>query len=247
MWAVLGSQEQRWLSRRWPHLWGLWPHLWGLGTGDRAQRVVTHERAVFREGKNESQDLELHLGAGARGPGVPGCVQGTDFGLQATCPLPQPSGQPWSLAITDASVALSREGGGLTEAPGTAAASSVPCTPAQPAPSPPPRSAAGPARWPRAGTHSQGSGASAASVVSCQAKDRGRRYGTDSGRGDNRLGRSHSCEPNETRAHRGPRASPPPPLTWSLLMLILGLAVSSGGCRATSPNFTVSGRAKEHD
>lgn len=74
-----------------------WPNLWGLRTGDGAQRVVIHERAAFREVKNESQDLKLQLGAGARGSGVPGCVQGMDFSLEATCPSPPPVGSPGPL------------------------------------------------------------------------------------------------------------------------------------------------------
>lgn len=55
---------------------------------------------------------------------------------------------------------------------------------------------------------------------------------------------SNSCMPGENVAfHAGSR---PGLLTWPLLALDLGWAVSSGGCRATSPNFTGSGGTEEH-
>lgn len=67
---------------------------------------------------------------------------------------------------------------------------------------------------------------------------------------------SDSRTPGENAAFRlqavGPAAlgdtqgHPPPLLTWPPPLLILGWAVSSGGCRATSPNFTVSAGAEGH-
>lgn len=53
----------------------------------------------------------------------------------------------------------------------------------------------------------------------------------------------HLCALGQAARARG---EPPAPLTWPPLPLVLGLAVSSGGCKATSPNSTVSGRTEEH-
>lgn len=93
----------------------------------------------------------------------------------SACPAPAQVQQLWSLVITVASLASSRERSGVavaTESPAAAAAFSLaPCRHSRPAPSPPPRSSVWPVRWSEAGTHHRGLEASSASVISCQAEE----------------------------------------------------------------------------
>lgn len=130
------------------------------------QRMVTPERAVSREKKQEpapppeSQTMFWERTLDCR---------------PSACPAPAQVQQLWSLVITAASLASSRERGGVavaTESPAAAAAVSLaPCRCSRPAPSPPPRSSVWPVRWSEAGTHHRGLKASSASVISCQAEE----------------------------------------------------------------------------
>lgn len=208
-----------------------WPLLRGLGA-DNAH--VTHGPGRGHSGKTRGKTWSR-----TREP-VPQALgsQGMSGERTFPCAPPAPVWQPRSLSITDGALASSREGGGLTEPPG-AAASAAPCRPAQRALSPLPRSAVGPARGPEAGTRCRGSEASPASATSCRAEDRmrGEAWAREAARQQSPGGPTAAC----------PSARPPPLLTGPLLTRVLGLAVSSGGCRATSPNFTVSGGAEERD
>ena len=130
------------------------------------QRMVTPERAISREKKQEpapppeSQDMSW---------------EGTLNRRPSACPAPAQVQQLWSLVITAASLASSRDGGGVavvTESPAAAAVVSLaPCRRSRPAPSPPPQSSVWPVRWSEAGTYCQGLKASSASVISCQAEE----------------------------------------------------------------------------
>ena len=94
------------------------------------QRMVTPERAISREKKQEpapppeSQDMSW---------------EGTLNRRPSACPAPAQVQQLWSLVITAASLASSRDGGGVavvTESPAAAAVVSLaPCRRSRPAPS----------------------------------------------------------------------------------------------------------------
>ena len=157
--------------------------LWGLGMDnalwEMAQQTVSHRRALFGEEKTREQRpgaLFYTREPVHGGLGVPVCSRERTLVYRpSTCPPRPRCGGP-GRTVTDGSLPSSWKRGGVngvavgTEPP-AAAVSLVPGRPAQPALSPPRRSAVGPATRSEAGTHHQGSEASSASAISSQAKE----------------------------------------------------------------------------